>query len=255
MVINMQKIETLNNIAHEHVQVNPRYSAELGDNVASTFTYVTEFADVQKEYPILLRKNLETGEYQALVLFGFEKEENLFLTDIDPTRQKNLGWSAEYVPAVMARGPFSIGLHRELVDGAERHHPMVHIDMNHPKVVSEAGYKLFLDGGGNSTYLNQVSKTLEIINDGIALNKKMFDIFSRHELLESVVLDIEFQNQNKLKMSGFETVSLKRLADLDGTALEELNRSGFLQSAYFIAASLSNVRKLIDWKNRKLLRS
>lgn len=249
----MQKIETLNNIAHEHLQVRPEFSVELNDSVTSTLTYVTEFADVQKEYPILCRKSPESGEYQAVVFFGFDKGENLFLTEIDPATQKYLGWRADYVPAVMARGPFSIGIHREIIDGLERHNPMVHIDVNHPKVVYEAGQKLFLDNGGNSSYLNYVSKALEIINDGIPLTKLMFDVFCKYDLLEPVVLDIEFNNHDKLKINGLETISLKKLSGLNGNVLEELNKSGFLQAAYFIAVSMSNLRKLIDWKNRKLL--
>lgn len=249
----MQKIEVLNNIAHENLKVNPGFGAELCDNVASTLTYFTEFSDVQKEYPILCRKNPETGEYQAIVFFGFEKNENLFLTDVDPATQKNLGWKANYVPAVMARGPFSIGIHREIVNGMEKLNPMVHIDMNHPKASCEDGHKLFLENGGHSPYLNHISKTLEIINDGIPLTTLMFDAFNKYQLLETVVLDIEFQNQDKLKINGFETINADKLSRLNGAALEELNRSGFLQAAYFIAASMSNVKKLIDWKNRKLL--
>lgn len=253
MMINMQKIETLNNIAHEHLQVNPRFSAELGDSVTSTLTYVTEFADVQKEYPILCRKNLESGEYQAIVFFGFKKGENLFLTKNGAASQKHAGWNADYIPAVMARGPFSIGIHREIIDGLERHNPMVHIDVNHPKAICEMGEKLFLENGGNSPYLNYISKTLEIINDGIPSTKLMFDAFCKYELLETVVLDIEFQNQDKLKITGFETINVQKLSRLNGAALEELNKSGFLQAAYFIVASMSNMKKLIDWKNRKLL--
>ncbi|MDO8345653.1 MAG: SapC family protein [Cellvibrio sp.] len=249
----MQKIEVLNNIAHEHLRVNPRFAVELNDDVASTFTYVTEFSDVQKEYPILCRKTPDTEEYQAIVFFGFEKKENLFLTDSKPGKQRNLGWNADYVPAVMARGPFSIGIHREIVNGVEKSNPMVHIDVNHPKAICEDGQNLFLENGGNSPYLNHIAKTLEIINDGIPLTKLMFDAFNKHQLLESVVLDIEFQNQDKLKISGFETVNVGKLSCLNGEDLEELNRSGFLQAAYFIAASMSNIRKLIDLKNRKLL--
>jgi SapC len=248
----MQKIEVLNNITHEHLRINPTFAAELYDNVVSTFTYITEFSDVQKEYPILCRKNPETGEYQATVFFGFTKNENLFLTDIDPTTQKNPGWNAHYVPAVMARGPFSIGIHREIVNGLEKLNPMVHVDINHPKATSEEGHKLFLENGGHSPYLNHISKTLEIINDGIPLTKLMFDAFTQYQLLETVVLDIEFQNQDKLKINGFETINIDKLSRLNGTALEELNKSGFLQAAYFIAASMSNIKKLIDWKNRKL---
>lgn len=248
----MQKIEVLNNIAHEHLRVNATFSAVLGDNVASTLTYVTEFSEVQKEYPILCRKNPETGEYQAVVFFGFQKDENLFLTEEDSANQGYLGWRASYVPAVMARGPFSIGIQREIVNGSEMHNPIVHIDMNHPKAAGGDGQALFLENGGYSQYLNHISKVLDTINDGIYLTRRMFDVFSKYQLLESVVLDIEFNNQDKLKIAGFETISVEKLSQLDGSALEELNKTGFLQAAYFIVASMSNVRKLIDWKNRKL---
>ena len=249
----MQRIEVLNNIAHEHLRVNSTFAAELGDNVASTLTYVTEFSDVQKEYPILCRKSPETGEYQAIVFFGFQKDENLFLVETDAASQKNVGWCADYVPAVMARGPFSIGIQREMVNGSEVHNPVVHIDMNHPKAVCENGQLLFLHNGGNSQYLNNISKVLDTINDGIFLTKLMFDTFNKYQLLEDVTLDIEFQNRDKLKINGFQTINTDKLSSLNGEALEELNKSGFLQAAYFIVASMSNVRKLIDLKNRKLL--
>lgn len=248
----MEKIEVLNNVTHEHLTVSPTFAAELGDNVVSTITFLTEFSDVQKEYPILCRKNPETGEYQAIVFFGLEKDENLFLTDVDPLHQKYPGWRADYVPAVIARGPFSIGMHREIDNGLETHKAMVHIDMDHPKVKCEEGNKLFLDNGGRTAYLNHISTTLEIINDGIGLTKLMFDAFTKYQMLEPVVLDIEFKNQEKLKFTGFETINVEKLSQLNGAALEELNRAGFLQAAYFIAASMSNVQKLIDLKNYKL---
>lgn len=248
----MQKIEVLNNITHEHLKVNSTFAASLGDNVVSTITFLTELADVQKEYPILCRKNPENNEYQAIVLFGFEKDENLFLTEIDTSTQKNPGWNAEYVPAAIARDPFSIGMHSEIVNGVQTHNAMVHIDMNHPKAKAENGPALFLENGGHSPYLNHISRTLEIIKDGIPLTAAMFNAFNKYQLLEPVVFDIEFQNQTKLSISAFETVNTEKLAQLTGEALEDLNKAGFLQAAYFIASSLSNIRKLIEWKNRKL---
>ena len=248
----MQKIEVLNNIAHEHLRVSSQFSAVLGDNVVSTLTYLTEFAEVQKEYPILCRKNAEMGEYQAIVFFGFQKDENLFLTDMNSGFQSNLGWRAEYVPAAIARGPFSIGIQRKVENGSEIHNPVVHIDMNHPKVMHDAGQRLFLENGGNSPYLSHITKALDTINSGMRLTKLMFDTFNKYQLLEDVVLEIEFQNQEKLKIAGFETINAEKLAHLEGAALEELHQAGFLQAAYFILTSMSNMQKLIDWKNRKI---
>lgn len=254
----MQKIEVLNNIAHEHLRVNHQFSTELGDNLASTLAYATEFAEIQKEYPILFRKNADSGEYQAIVFFGFQKDENLFLIDANQAHVQNLrtypypGWRAQYVPAVIARGPFSIGIQREIMNGSEVHNPVVHVDVNHPKVQDSVGQNLFLENGGNSAYLNHISRVLDTINNGIVQTKLMFDAFNKFQLLENVVLDIEFHNQQKLKITGFETINANKLVALDGAALEELNRSGFLQLAYFALASMSNIKKLIDWKNQKI---
>lgn len=249
----MQKIEVLNNITHENLKVNARFAAEFGDNVASTVTFLTEFAEVQKEYPILCRKDPETGEHQAVVFFGLQKDENLFLIEADPTSQKHVGWRAEYVPAVTARGPFSIGIQRETVGGEEVQKSVVHIDMTHPKANFDDGQSLFLQNGGHSPYLNYIATILDTINDGMYLTKLMFDAFNKYELLEPVTLDIEFLDQSQLKINRFETINVDKLSQLSGEALEELNKSGFLQAAYFIVASMSNIRKLIEWKNRNLL--
>ena len=45
----------LNNIAHKDLRVITRYAAEFGDNVGTTMVVPTEFADVQREYPIFFR--------------------------------------------------------------------------------------------------------------------------------------------------------------------------------------------------------
>ncbi|WP_339897104.1 SapC family protein [uncultured Gilvimarinus sp.] len=248
----MQKIESLNNIAHENLKVNPEFSAELGDNLVSTVTFITEFSEVQKEYPILCRKDPETGEYQAIVFFGLQKDENLFLTEAEPSSQKYVGWRAEYVPAALARGPFSIGAQRDADEGAQGQKPVVHIDMSHPKASCDRGRALFLENGGHSPYLNYITNVLDTINEGIHLTKHMFNALNKYELIEPVTLDIEFVDQSKLTINQFETVNTDKLSQLSGDALEGLNKSGFLQAAYYMATSMSNVRKLIDWKNRKL---
>ncbi len=248
----MQKIETLNNITHENLKVNAKFSAELGDNMVTTVTFLNEFSEVQKEYPILCRKDPETGEYQAVVFFGLQKDENLFLTEANPACQKHIGWRAEYVPAALARGPFSIGFPRDIDGASEEQNPVVHIDMEHPKAHCDDGQALFLQNGGKSPYLNYITSALDIIKDGMYSTKRMFDAFTQYELLEPVTLDIELLDNSKLKINNFETINIEKVSQLDGEALEELNKSGFLQAAYFMATSMSNFQKLIDWKNRKI---
>jgi len=248
----MSRIELLDNLSHKDLRVNPLFAKELGDNIASTITFVTEFAEVQKEYPILFRKDPDKDVYQSVVLFGIQKDENLFLGDGSNGYQKFKGWSAGYVPAVIRRGPFSIGLRKKQEQNSEDIEPLVHVDMEHPKISTDLGVRVFLEQGGNSQYLQQVIETLNLIRDGISLNAAMFDAFERHELIEDVDINIELKNGEKHRLSGFKTINTDRLNQLSGEALVELSRSGFLQAAYFVAASLSNIQKLIDIKNHLL---
>ena len=101
----------LNNIAHKDLRVITRYGAEFGDNVGTVMTVPTEFADVQREYPIFFRKDANTGEFMSVALLGFSKDENLFLDERG-------GWNAAYVPGIIARGPFLIGF-QERQEGGE----------------------------------------------------------------------------------------------------------------------------------------
>lgn len=248
----MARIELLDNLSHKDLRINPSFSAELGDNIASTITFITEFAEVQKEYPILFRKDPEKDVYQAVVLFGIQRDENLFLDNSPDGHQKFPGWNAAYVPAVVRRGPFSIGLRKKQEQSSEEVEPLVHIDIEHPKISLDDGVRVFLEQGGNSQYLQRMVETLNLIRDGISLNNVMFDAFALHELIEDVDINIELMNGEKHKLSGFKTINADKLNQLSGEALAELSRGGFLQAAYFVVASLSNIQKLIDIKNRRL---
>jgi hypothetical protein len=234
----------LNNIAHKDLRVIRRFGAQFGDNVASVLTFPTEYADVQREYPIFFRKDPATGEYQSVALLGFEKNENLFLQgDV---------WQANYVPGIIARGPFLIGFQEQQIDGDLRKEPVIHIDMEHPRVSRTEGEPVFLQQGGNSPYLDYVANVLRGIRDGLEMSKAMFAAFLELELIEPVKVEIKLSENDVYNVVGLETINQAKLSSLDGNALEKLNRAGFLQGAFLVAASLSNVQRLMAMKQRKL---
>jgi hypothetical protein len=240
----MSKPVLLNNIAHKDLRVITRYSAEFGDNVHAVLTFPTEYGDIQREYPILFRKDAESGEFQSIALLGFAKGENLFL--------ENDRWSASYVPGIIARGPFLIGFQEQEVDGEVRREPVIHVDMDSPRVNEAEGEAVFLEHGGNTRYLEHVAAILRGIQEGVALSKAMFAAFESYELIEPVNIEADVLDDVKYVLKGFYTINQDRLAQLDGEALEKLNRAGFLQGAFLVVASLNNVKKLIDMKKRRL---
>ena len=100
----------LNNVEHRDLRVVTRHSVDFGDAINQVLVFPTEFEDLQREYPILFRRDAE-GNIQAVALLGLDRDENLFLD--------GEGWHARYVPAVQRCGPFSIGLHP--CSGRRRH--------------------------------------------------------------------------------------------------------------------------------------
>lgn len=232
----------LDNVAHQDLRIITRYSAEFGDDINQVMVFPTEFAHVQREYPIFFRRDAE-GAFQATALLGFDKGENLFLDDS--------GWNARYVPAIQQRGPFLIGFRTVAQDGLATREPTIHIDLDHPRVSRQEGEPLFLPHGGNAPALDRANRALQILYHGVGTAKAMFAAFEEAGLIEPVSVNIELQERERYQMRDYYTISGTRLAALEGEVLAHLNKGGFLQAAILILGSLGNVNHLIDLKNRK----
>ena len=232
----------LDNVTHKDLRVRTGYSVEFGDNVNLVPVFPTEFVFVQREYPILFRRDAKGG-LEAFALLGLDKGENLFL-DED-------GWNARYVPAIQRRGPFLIGLHRK-GDGTAEPEPMIHVDLDHPRISKTEGAPLFLRHGGNSPYLERASRMLQMIYHGAEMAKPMFAAFEEAGLIDEMEVDVSINDRVKYKLPGFLTINQDRLAALDGKTLARMNPPGYLQLAMLVVTSLGNVNWLIELKNRKI---
>jgi hypothetical protein len=239
----MAKTVLLDNINHRDLRVVTRHSAEFGDSVNQVQIFPTEFGDIQREYPVFFRKDPETGEFQAIALLGLDKGENLFLDET--------GWHAGYIPAIMARGPFMIGFQQQEVDGELRKEPMIHVDLDNPRVSETEGEPVFLPQGGNSPYLERISYALKRIYDGLTASKQMFAAFLALDLIEPLRVEFKLSDTEQYTATNYYTINQEKLSQLDGASLEKLNKAGFLRMAFLVVTSLANVPKLIDMKNRK----
>jgi hypothetical protein len=232
----------LDNVTHKDLRVRIGYSAEFGDNINNVVIFPTEFAFVQREYPILFRKD-SNGDLQAVALLGLDRDENLFLDDS--------GWNARYVPAVRQRGPFLIGFRQRDIDGEPAREPMVHVDLSNPRISSTDGVPVFLRHGGNSPYLEHANRALRIIVTGTEMTKPMFAAFREASLIEPMAIEIALDDRVKYKLPGFLGIDQERFTALDGAALERLHRQGFLHLAMHVLTSLGNISWLAELKKRK----
>lgn len=223
----------LNNLQHRDLRVITRRGAEFGDQVMSAVTFPSEFRDVQACYPIVFRKTVDGLGFEPIALFGFQENENLFL--------KGERWDAPYLPMMIERQPFLIG-----VDGEQL---MVNIDLDHPRVSPSDGEPIFLPHGGNTEFLEQSNSLLSGIHEGLQSSPGFLAALLENELLESFVLDVELNDGSQNRLVGFYTINEDRLQALSGEAIAKLHAANYLQAIYLVIASLSNFRALIDRKN------
>ena len=238
----MAKYELLNNVDHKDLRVKTQRSAELGDSLWYVPTFPAEFKNLQRNYPIFFVKNPDPGKFQAVAVFGFEERENLFLDEN--------GWNASYIPLSVMRQPFLIGVQKARQDNVSGTQLVVSVDMDSPRVSTNEGEPVFLEHGGSSEYLEQVTSILKVIHEGFERSASFADVLLGMDLLESFVLDVELDDGSTHNLTGFYTINEASLAGLEGTDLVVLNNNGYLEAIFMVIASMSNLPDLVERKNR-----
>ncbi len=230
----------LNNIEHQDLKIITDKDEKYGNNTMYSVVYPFEFKHAQADYPIFFHKDETNNNYTALALFGFQEKENLYLS--------NGGWQASYIPLMVEREPFLIGHQSQVENGESIESPVIHLDLDHPRVSKEQGSDIFLPHGGNSEYINKISSMLKAIHDSKATNELFMNTVKELDLFEPFNLDIQLNDGSNNRLSGFHTINEDKLANLSGEQLEKLNKSGLLMLIYMVIASHANINSLIQKK-------
>ena len=234
----------LNNVEHQNLKVITDHGARYGDDVHLAQTFPLEFRQVQSCYPIFLRKDSGTGEFTLVALFGFKERENLFL--------RESGWDASYIPLMIRRHPFVIGL-QAVEGGGDEKRSVVSLDMNSPRVSETEGEALFLEHGGVSDFLTNATEMLETIRLADEMSRTFVAALVEHDLIESVTMQVELNDGSQHELLGYYTINEEKLHNLDDAALGKLHRDRFIESIYMMLASMTSFRTLVEKKNKSLV--
>jgi hypothetical protein len=236
----MTRHVALDSKAHRDLRIRGGASAEFGDGTMACLTVPGEFRRVQNEFPILFRRDLDSGRFSALALFGFENGENLFL---DGDR-----WDARYRPLALSIQPFLIG--RAKGEGASE----VHIDLEHGRIAGprDEGLRAFDEDGRPTPYLESIISGLDELDQGYRSSGEFFEALERYQLLEPFSFDVELRDGSTHRLVGYHLIDEEKLQALEPGAVHELHSAGHLLPIFMAVASLSNLAALVDRKNARL---
>ncbi len=241
----MTRIALLNNVDHHALRLTRRRGAANGETVNQVRVFPSEFRRLQREYPIFFRRD-EDGQYQCVALLGLDADENLFLDD------SGAAWTARYIPAILDRGPFSIGT--ESKDTHSGH--MIMIDLDHPWLAQESakdrGEPLFFNHGGNAPAVTQAADTLRVLHEGIGLERDFFSALAELNLLAGLDINLRVDETREYLIPGLYTVHAQALRALSGDDLARLHHSGFLELATCVSLSHDNLERLVGEKRGRL---
>ncbi|WP_236986460.1 SapC family protein [Marinagarivorans cellulosilyticus] len=237
----MKDIQALSYEQHETLGYTEKYGSEFGHQVGAVVIMPNEFSKAQREYPILFRKEAETGRFLPVALLGFEEHENLFLLEGE-------GWNARYIPLSVRQGPFLIGLQQHETE----QRLAIYADLNDARIQKGVTPALFDADGKASKALEKIRGVLSERHKGSEFLEPMVEAFLKYDLLERVALEIDLASGTTVKFDAGYTVHIEKLVSLESTAVAELHKSGFLSLAYNVADSVNNIQGLIDIKNAKM---
>jgi len=233
----MGNFEILDPKRHKDLCVNDGRGSQYGDQIMYSLAYPFEFRALQAEYPLLFKKSEESGQFQAIALFGLAPEENLYLSDAV--------WQARTLPLSIRREPFLLAERRiEASDITQDF--VVSINMDHPRVQLPGGQPLFLADHSPTPYLQEILGHLRAMREGYQQSQQFFTALEQNRLITPITINIPLQEA--LELSGFYSIDEARLSELDPESRQTLARDGWLESAYMQLASLSQMSGLIQRK-------
>ena len=220
----MTQLQALNPQDHGHLRLRARSAAT--PHFVQIVT--SEFAAAAARCPILFSKDAASGSFYAGAMFGFKPGECLL--DDGP------GFS----PLSLQRDGFFIsGEH-------------IVIDRDHPRFSERDGEPLFDASRQPSVCLREMQRTLGQLHAGLEATNAFIDALSGLKLIEPIDVSLSFDSGERVTLQGLYTVSLDALREIDDAAVVRLFRSGYLQLAYIMNASLKQISVLAQLRNASL---
>jgi hypothetical protein len=199
----------------------------------------TEFALVQREYPIVFLAGDGKGQFMPAAVLGMTQGENLF----------NLGgaWAPNvYVPAYIRRFPFCMA--RVTLDKVVQQNRLICVEKTFQ---DDEGEAMFDARGQPSAKWKDIERLLAEYETDLERSREMCSILADYGLLEPFTMQAKFSKEkggNAFHLTGMHRVAEAKIEHLNAAQLKNLVKKGILSRVYAHLLSHDNFAKLLDRK-------
>lgn len=223
----MSSVERLNPQDHSRLRLRARGGPE------PHFIQIVpvEFAMAAVSCPILFSKDAATGTFYAGAMLGLKPGEGA-LKDMDER--------GGFEPLNLQRDGFYVSGEHIAIDGRNR------------RFSQSEGEPLFDEDGQPSVGLRRIQRVLGQLHEGQGQSDSFVRDLTELRLIEPIDIAFSFDDGERLTLQGLYTVSKDALRDIGDLDALRLFRSGHLQLAWTMAASLNQLAVLAQLRNRRL---
>jgi hypothetical protein len=241
----MTHLVAVDNKNHLNTKIDLSKIEQHGADLHLVPVVLSEFIHLAVQYPIVLTKHGETGQFVFSAMLGFEKNENLFWQEEQ--------WQGLYVPLQVRRQPFFIeAIEHQNNSEHDNNELVVCVNMESPALSNNTGEALFDINGQESTFFQEAKDLLAQLLTGEKENNLLLESLTLMGLIQPMSLDITFVDQSSTKLWGLYTIDQEKLTSLSKEQVLTLYQAGLLPSIYTMITSLGQVHALIDLKNKRL---
>ena len=198
----------------------------------------SEFALIEREYPIVFITGQGSESFAAVAVLGMTQGENLF--NLAGSWANNI-----YVPAYVRRFPFCMA--KVTLDKVEQQNRLICIEKSH--VDDQAGEAMFDAKGQPSEKWKEIERLLAEYEVDLERGREMCSILTDYGLLEPFTMQAKFKKGgDALHLTGMHRVAEGKIEHLNASQLKNLVRKGILSRVYAHLLSMDNFAKLLDRK-------
>lgn len=239
---NPAHVVTISKDKHAKLRVKPNVDFAHAKELNLAGVMITELSAAAANFPIVFVQHPDTKALRPVTMFGLRPGENYYYGQE--------GWDATYVPLLIQRHPFLIGADDANPDSTSL---TMCIDSKSPYLSESDGIALFDDKGNGTDFLSMRNQMLHEIFEGERITEQFTRKVSELDLLKPFEILLQGVDGSTRKVTGLLTFDDVKLRQLDDAKVVELNKLDFLAACYMIYASLFQIHRMMQLRNRKMV--